>query len=264
MAKLKYYLQEGNRLQYVKDFPAWTGSFDSMFKDLDRKKYERCRSIRDADIVVWSGGPDVTPALYGHTARPETRFHVDRDFNDMLAYRFSGKARLRLGICRGAQFLNVMSGGELYQHHTGPQDNPNGHAGQSHEVVRYKIKHMNDPSLFDIEDSFQYTVTSTHHQIMKPSKKGIVLGVGIKDDWSSMSLCRSKSLGGNFENYSHAGSTYIIPVEAFEEEHHDVEMVWYPHTRSLCIQGHPEYDNASDEFIEDTGRMIQEALACAD
>lgn len=80
----------------------------------------RCRkaeSIEKADLVVFSGGDDVNPALYGETAHPQTAFDSERDKIDMAVYEECYTHGVpMLGICRGAQFGHVMNGGKLFQH----------------------------------------------------------------------------------------------------------------------------------------------------
>ena len=70
------------------------------------------------DALVLSGGPDLDPAGYGETARPET-YGVDPvadEFETTLARAAIRRATRTLAICRGIQVLNVALGGDLYQH----------------------------------------------------------------------------------------------------------------------------------------------------
>jgi gamma-glutamyl-gamma-aminobutyrate hydrolase PuuD len=70
------------------------------------------------DGLVFSGGSDLDPALYGQEAHPETR-DVRRDRDDAeLALLRAALARdvPVLAICRGSQVLNVALGGDLVQH----------------------------------------------------------------------------------------------------------------------------------------------------
>lgn len=76
------------------------------------------RILDSIDGLVLSGGADVDPALYGQerhekTAEPRT----DRDAWEQALIRGAIKRELPfLGICRGAQVLNVALGGTLHQH----------------------------------------------------------------------------------------------------------------------------------------------------
>jgi len=99
------------------------------------------RVLDGLDGLIITGGRDVDPALYGHEAHPDT----DEPARDRDAWEFTllGAALRKgtpvLGICRGAQVLNVALGGTLHQHlpdvlgHTGHQQ---GNAVFSTSMVR--------------------------------------------------------------------------------------------------------------------------------
>jgi carbamoylphosphate synthase small subunit len=90
-------------------------------------------------------------------------------------------------------------------------------------------------------------VTSTHHQMMRPGPTGQVLGVAVRS------------------TRKHAEKADITGLDTNQ----DVEIVWYPETSTLCIQGHPEYVPGSQfaEFSIALIRYYQEAAeltnACA-
>jgi len=71
------------------------------------------------DGLVFSGGPDLDPVLYGEAPHPELGPDVDADCARYELALLAG-ARERdlpvLGICHGMQALNVARGGSLRQH----------------------------------------------------------------------------------------------------------------------------------------------------
>jgi putative glutamine amidotransferase len=70
------------------------------------------------DGVCLSGGPDLDPAAYGaraHVQLGPTEPSLDR-FELELARAADDRGLQLLGVCRGAQTLNVARGGTLYQH----------------------------------------------------------------------------------------------------------------------------------------------------
>lgn len=76
------------------------------------------RVLDGLDALVITGGKDVDPARYGRAAHPSTD-EPDR-VRDAWEFALLDAALRRrmpvLGICRGAQVLNVALGGTLHQH----------------------------------------------------------------------------------------------------------------------------------------------------
>jgi putative glutamine amidotransferase len=70
------------------------------------------------DAVVFAGGADLDPALYGADPHPETAgLRPERDAAEVPLMRAALDRDLPLlGICRGMQVLSVVSGGTLVQH----------------------------------------------------------------------------------------------------------------------------------------------------
>lgn len=79
------------------------------------------------DGLVFTGGSDLDPSLYGQRVHPETTgVHRHRDRAELALVREALQRDMPvLGICRGMQLLNVALGGDLHQHlgsatHKGP------------------------------------------------------------------------------------------------------------------------------------------------
>jgi len=74
--------------------------------------------IQGLDGLILTGGKDVDPARYGQEAHPTTDVpRRDRDSFEDALLRAAIDANLPfLGICRGAQMLNVVLGGTIIQH----------------------------------------------------------------------------------------------------------------------------------------------------
>lgn len=121
----------------------------------DQPGYKATRDLDAADAICFTGGPDVEPRIYGEETLPKTFYIRDRDKMDRAALQRS-HGKLRVGICRGAQFLNVMNGGTLWQH-----------------VEGHTVYH----DLVDKETGEVVRVTSTHHQEMRPTKSAEILAV---------------------------------------------------------------------------------------
>jgi len=77
---------------------------------------ERAADMASVDGLVVGGGDDISPMLYHGEVVAEARLDPDRDAMELrlvLAALEAGKPVL--GICRGAQMLNIAQGGNLHQ-----------------------------------------------------------------------------------------------------------------------------------------------------
>lgn len=73
-------------------------------------------STRTLDGVIITGGHDVEPVLYKAEAEVEGRYDPERDaFESEIIDCALADGTPLLGICRGAQLLNVRMGGTLFQ-----------------------------------------------------------------------------------------------------------------------------------------------------
>ena len=157
--------------------------------------------LHEANLVCFTGGEDVTPSFYGDAPHMHTHNNVHRDRDEKIIFDVCTHDKVPMvGICRGGQFLNVMSGGRMYQH-------VSGHGG-AHSII-------------DARTGETVLATSTHHQMMMPSPEAI--------------LVASSTLGGTREWYDHE----IFRRDVSKE---DIEVVYYPETKALCFQPHPEFN----------------------
>ena len=172
--------------------------------------YGGAKGLGEADIVLFTGGEDVDPSLYGEAALQQTRFNPVRDKREKAIYEEALKANIPMvGICRGGQFLNVMNGGKMWQH-------VDGHCGNHKMAVLGKDERI-------------ITVTSTHHQMMIPNEEtALVLATANES---------SRKLAFNLDK-THAKGSDV-----------DTEVVWYENTSCLCFQPHPEFGSAPAECL---------------
>lgn len=169
--------------------------------------------LKKADIVMFTGGEDVSPLLYGDTVHPSTHYNVTRDENEEKDYWEALSLQLpMLGICRGAQFLTVMNGGKLIQ-------NVDNH-GKMHKIFFANYKE-------GVEPLTPYFVNSTHHQMMYPynlDPRKYKLIAFADNQASKYEVGLNHKDLFNFKN--------LKPKEP--------EIVFYPESRCLAIQYHPE------------------------
>lgn len=174
--------------------------------------------IQDADIIVFNGGADIGTELYGENPilnriplKASQRDRVEREMFNLYPDKF------KIGICRGAQFLNCLNGGTLWQ-----------------DVDRHGMSHP----MVDLRTGEKVMVTSTHHQMMRPAKHGEIIGIADEADHKDSEL----------DHY---------PSKKYPDDNRDTEIVWYQDTRSLCVQGHPEYVPGS-HFAEYFFRLVDQ------
>lgn len=129
--------------------------------DLD-PNYGKNELPKDIDIVIFDGGADVHPVLYGGDFHPALSVNLARDWQEKIIFDFyKNMDTVFAGICRGAQFLNVMLGGTLYA------DLPSVNLGHN---GTHKIMLLESDCLFDyigLENGDEITVNSLHHQAVK-------------------------------------------------------------------------------------------------
>ncbi len=120
--------------------------------------------------LLLSGGPDLDPAAYGRSAHPElgpTEPKLDV-FEVQLAREADTRGLPILGICRGAQALNIARGGTLHQHLPEVTDGSIVH--RQHEPgskATHKVSIAHDSGLATVVGCRQLAVNSFHHQAIE-------------------------------------------------------------------------------------------------
>jgi len=181
-----------------------------------KNEWEICDNLWQADLIQFTGGEDVTPALYGQTKMNKTHTNPKRDAYELLCFMAGSSLYTPMaGICRGGQFLNVMCGGSMYQ-------DVDGHIG-SHEVVDHFIG----------KEDIKYVVTSTHHQMMIPGPNAMICATAAR------TTRRSTTDAAGVTSISHIK----IDHSKFLPKDKDMEIIMYPDKKVLCFQPHPEFPN---------------------
>jgi gamma-glutamyl-gamma-aminobutyrate hydrolase PuuD len=126
------------------------------------------------DGVIFSGGADLDPAIYGADAHPETDDPQTRRDAGELALLEAALARDMpvLAICRGFQLLNVARGGDLVQHLPDEVGNDT-HKQVPGEFAQHPVEVKEGTRLGAIVGAAS-DVTSHHHQALGRVGDGLV------------------------------------------------------------------------------------------
>jgi putative glutamine amidotransferase len=126
------------------------------------------------DGIVFSGGADVDPALYGAEAHPETDTpQTRRDSCELELLQAALDRDLpTLAICRGLQLLNVARGGDLVQHLPETLGNDE-HKQTPGTFVEHSVEVKEGTRLAGMVDG-RANVTSHHHQGVGRLGEGLV------------------------------------------------------------------------------------------
>jgi putative glutamine amidotransferase len=126
---------------------------------------EAAATVAVLDGVVIAGGGDIDPALYGApTKHPRTEVTApDRDAWELAVAEAAVRQGVPLlGICRGAQMLNVACGGTLHQHVpdlVGHDD----HSGPEHGFGTHKVRVTSGSVVQSILPGGEFFDVPTHH-----------------------------------------------------------------------------------------------------
>ena len=122
-----------------------------------------------ADGVLVAGGPDIEPCLYGQEPHPElgpTDVGLDR-FELGLVRRALERDLPVLGICRGAELLNVARGGTLIQHIEGHRQE------EEARIATHEVRIAENSRLAEILGTTTTRVNSFHHQALEKLGGGV-------------------------------------------------------------------------------------------
>ncbi len=198
--------------------------FSKLFPKIEH--YHNKNQIKKNTVIVFEGGTDIQSRLYNQAQGSRTQWPDRvRDAYETEAFQLAMKAGAAcIGICRGAQLLTALNKGSIIQ-----------------DVTDHCTPHPIETSNRDV-----FEVTSCHHQMMNPfvlpDNKYEILA------WSAPPQS-TRYLDGNDEQ------SVIPDIEP--------EVVYYPQSKCLCIQGHPEWALESSMFHTYCNLLVREKLLVA-
>lgn len=172
-------------------------------------KGELSENIENCDVVLFTGGGDISPSLYQHKKNSKTsgvsdvRDNIEVvDFNLALYYK-----KPMFGICRGLQLLAALSGAKLFQHIELGIDGYF-HAGGDHPITT-------------VVGNKKYEVTHAHHQAVN------LIGLDHED---YELIAEDERL---HRCYSEDPAQFVLKKIP--------EIVYFKKTNCLGVQFHPEW-----------------------
>lgn len=184
----------------------------------------------EADLIVFSGGEDVNPAMYGEKCGKYTSFSKRDELEKWFFDKYVRKVPM-WGTCRGLQIGTVFAGGKLIQ-------DVNFHTGANHDVyVGYIPKSEEFGTLYEI--------TTCHHQMCYPFNLP-------KEDY----VVIGKSSPALSNTYTNGDNKEIVLPENFCEP----EILFYPKIRFLGVQGHPEFSSCPQDTIKYLQDLLDEFM----
>lgn len=177
------------------------------------------KAAKNVDLVCFSGGTDINPSIYNQPRHHRTQYSdLTRDRQELAIFQKCVKHDVPMvGICRGAQLLCALSGGSLIQHAT------------NHDTWHTCYLPIIGKDI---------TVSSSHHQMMFPwDVDHIMIGYA-----RGRSTC--------YQGADEKGTTDITHPSMFGDDEGIIEpeIVYFPETRALCHQPHPEWMQDESEY----------------
>ncbi|MCX7633348.1 MAG: gamma-glutamyl-gamma-aminobutyrate hydrolase family protein [Turneriella sp.] len=186
----------------------------------------------ELDGLVLHGGADVAPESYGEKPlRPEWQGDRVRDLYEIALFEaFRRVEKPILGICRGAQLINVALGGSLYQDINTALPNAFKHRDwQIYDQNFHEVEFVPGSYLERLFGRGPHKVNSVHHQALK-------------------------DIGRN------------LRVEAYSITDRIVEGITYTGDSYICgIQWHPEFHDENDPTLLSGDPLLADFMrACSE
>lgn len=184
-------------------------------------------------LVLW-GGSDISPSIYGQKPGQWTNNYPDptpRDLREIALYNRAKEIGIGIvGICRGAQLACALEGGKLVQDVT--------HHSNGHHVIHC----LNGAML---------QTSSVHHQMLYP--------------WEIEHTLLAYAPGLSSHYFGENNEELTFPDNAYQmfsgrRVLKEPEIVFFPQSKCIAIQGHPEFMKPDAMFVFHCNDLIGEYL----
>lgn len=176
--------------------------------------------IRSVDGVIFAGGEDFDPSIYGSNAYELVEnYSTEQDMSDLELLSLAiEENKPVLGICRGMQLINIYYGGSLYEDLSSQFAGNISHRGEENTFIYHNVSfNENSRFYYKLDGVVVREVNSYHHEGIRDLANGLV-STAFSDDGL---------------------------VEAIENPYYDSFMIG--------VQWHPEYNGAS---LDDLTKVI--------
>lgn len=139
--------------------------------------------ICSIDGLLLPGGEDIDPSFYNEekSIKCGSIDHELDNFHIALIKEAVIQEKPILGICRGAQIINVALGGTLYQDISYFKKDINHSDLENYEKTTHNIKIINNTKLKAILQMDETRVNSLHHQLIKDVAKSLKVNAICED-----------------------------------------------------------------------------------
>jgi gamma-glutamyl-gamma-aminobutyrate hydrolase PuuD len=125
--------------------------------------------LNQLDGIVFPGGPDIHPDIYGANRHPKTHTNRALDRLELAAASWAVNADIPvLGICRGQQLINVVLGGSLTQHL------PRHRGSFRRRTFSHPLEIEHGSRLARVLETTETEVNSFHHQAVNRLGAGLM------------------------------------------------------------------------------------------
>lgn len=207
---------------------------DAFGKPIHRIPFDNKDAVNEIGLVIFGGGVDINSNIYNEKPSNYNQpSNHRRDRIEIGVFEWAKRNNIPMvGICRGAQLLTALNGGKLIQH-------VSGHGGKDHEVY--------------IHTGESIEMNTCHHQMMFPWTS--------QKDFRILGACSPKRsttyLGAdNADVFKSWGLPDVFVRTTFVEP----EVVWWPESRALCVQGHPEWMPVNSPMVQYVNECIDEFI----
>lgn len=179
------------------------------------------KRINKNSVVMFGGGEDISPSLYKEDVSRYTSATKTRSHRDQFEELVFQLAKEQQAVMYG-----ICRGAQMICALSGGKlvQHVRGH-GSDHDIVT--------------KDGETYYSSSVHHQMMYPN--------GIKHELIAWAAPRRSDV-------------YVLNDQHVEKEMLEPEIIYFPESRALGVQGHPEFMTSSAPFVKYNEKLLKEYL----